>query len=169
MIGRSDCWPTSSFPPWSDWEKGHDRIERRRIARVGTTPERIGLCGCWQVLKIERESIELSSEDKTPKLHTNFYATSLTEQEHTEAVIMEIVRGHWAAIENGTHNRRDKTFDEDSCRVNHRSAAPNLACLRNLANGAYELARARGRSDATSLNNWCEGQTFSMAYRILLS
>lgn len=55
------------------------------------------------------------------------------------------------------------------CRVSNSNAAPNLACLRNLANGVYELARARGRSQASSLNNWCKGQTFTMAYRILLS
>jgi len=38
-----------AFPPDDpvEWEKGHGRLERRRLKRVPVTPEEIGLCGCW--------------------------------------------------------------------------------------------------------------------------
>src|SRR5215218_4701994 len=56
------CWPSRLFPPeaTAKWEKEHGRLERRRIKRVAVTPEEIGLCGCWQVIAMERVRIELT-------------------------------------------------------------------------------------------------------------
>lgn len=34
-----------------------------------------------------------------------------------------ILRGHWSAIENGTHYRRDVTLGEDANRTAHRQGA----------------------------------------------
>lgn len=180
---RNDCWPSSLFPPWSSWEKGHDRLERRRIARAATTPEDLGLTGCWQVLVVEREVIELhpkptkeskataaaapaapTDEATVPAgLERHFYATSYTLDEHTGESVLAMVRGHWSAIENGTHYRRDVTQGEDRCRVRHGRAAPALASLRNLAIGVYELARAAGRTTAPGLAAWSRQQTFRAA------
>jgi hypothetical protein len=114
------------------WEKDHWRLDRRRLARVATTPEEIGLCGCWQVVAVRREREELDPRAKPPSDEIGYYATSLTTEELTEDELLEVIRNHWSAIENGVHHRRDVSFGEDACRVAQRSAAHALATLRNL-------------------------------------
>lgn len=80
---------------------------------------------------------------------------------------MAAIRGHWSAIENGTHYRRDVTFAEDACRTASRKGAAVLASLRNLANGIYELQKLRQKTTADSLRSWCQQQTFTMVWPIL--
>jgi len=81
--------------------------------------------------------------------------------------MMALIRGHWSAIENGTHYRRDVTLGEDANRTANRNGAAVLATLRNLANGIYELQQERGRTRADSLNSWCEQQTFTTVWPLL--
>lgn len=80
---------------------------------------------------------------------------------------MALIRAHWSAIENGTHYRRDVTLGEDDCRTASRTGAAVLASLRNLANGLYELEKARKRTTADSLRSWCQQQTFSTVWPLL--
>ena len=80
---------------------------------------------------------------------------------------MAAIRGHWSAIENGTHHRRDVTFAEDACRTANRKGAAVLASLRNLANGIYELQKVRQKTTADSLRSWCQQQTFTTVWPIL--
>ena len=131
------------------------------------TPEEIGLCGCWQVIAIERLSEDLAKPNDAASLETGYYASSLTVDAYDDQGIEEIIRGHWSAIENGTHYRRDMTLGEDACRVKHRNAAALLASLRNLANGIYEIEAARERTRVDTLKSWCQRQTFSSAWKIL--
>jgi len=80
---------------------------------------------------------------------------------------MAAIRGHWSAIENGTHYRRDVTLGEDACRTASRKGAPALASFRNLANGIYELEKERNRTTIDSLKSWCQQQTFSTVWPIV--
>ena len=137
------------------------------MARVAVTPEEIGLCGCWQVIGVERLSQDLSTPQGPPSLEIGYYVSSLELKEYDDEGVMEIIRGHWAAIENGTHYRRDVTLGEDACQTSHRTGAEALACLRNLANGAYELERENRRTSVDTLKSWCQRQTFSSAWKIL--
>ena len=100
-------------------------------------------------------------------LEIGYYATSLSLEEHAETALEEIIRGHWSAIENGTHYRRDVTLGEDACRVANRCGAEVLASLRNLALGIYELQRAREKTKVDTLASWCQQQTFSTAWSAL--
>lgn len=131
------------------------------------TPEEIGLCGCWQVIAVERYSQDLSKPEEPPSLEIGYYVTSLEIGEYSDKELLEIIRGHWAAIENGTHYRRDVTLGEDACQTSHPTGAEALACFRNLANGAYELEREKGRTTVDTLKSWCQRQTFSSAWKIL--
>ena len=131
------------------------------------TPEDIGLCGCWQVIAIERLVYDLTKPDAAPSVEVGYYAASLSVDERDDTQIAAIIRGHWAAIENGTHYRRDVTLGEDASRVADRNAAAVLASLRNLANGIYELARERGRTKVDTLKSWCQQQTFTSAWPLL--
>jgi hypothetical protein len=134
---------------------------------VAVSPEQIGLTGCWQVIAVERYSQPHHQPKESASLQIGCYATSLAFQECDEDALMAAIRGHWSAIENGTHYRRDVTFGEDACRTASRQGAAALASFRNLANGIYELQKERKRTTADSLNSWCEQQTFTTVWPLL--
>ena len=142
-------------------------MERRRLARVAVTPEEIGLCGCWQVIALERYSRDQNQPEESASLEIGCYATSLTVEERDDDAIMAVIRGHWSAIENGTHYRRDVTFGEDACSTASRKGAAVLASLRNLANGIYELQKEQKQTKVDSLKSWCQQQTFTTLWPIL--
>jgi hypothetical protein len=146
-----------------EWEKGHHRLDRRRLKRASVSPEEIGLCGCWQVLAVRRERVELGRKAKPPSDEIGCYATSLGAAQLSDAELLQAIRDHWSAIENGSHHRRDVSFGEDASGVSKRGAAQVLACLRNLALGVYELARERGQTDAPSAKSRSRQMTFSCA------
>lgn len=109
----------------------------------------------------------MTKPDAEPTAVTGYYASSLSLEQQADAGIAEIIRGHWSAIENGTHYRRDVTLGEDACRTASRQGAAALATLRNLANGLYELERARERTPVDTFKSWCQQQTFSKAWALL--
>lgn len=152
-----------------EWEKGHWRLDRRRLARVSVTPEEIGLCGCWQVIAVRREREELDPRAEPPSDEIGYYVTSVADAELTDDGLMEVIRGHWSAVENGVHHRRDVSFGEDACRVAQRSAAHALATLRNLAIGLYEIEFARNRVEANGCKSWCRRMTVAAALTLLRS
>lgn len=134
---------------------------------MAVTPEHIGLCGCWQVIAVERQTQDPNQPDEKPSVEIGCYATSLALPERDDAQIMALIRGHWSAIENGTHYRRDVTLGEDACRTANRKGAAVLASLRNLANGIYELLKERQQTAVDTLNSWCEQQTFTTVWPLL--
>jgi hypothetical protein len=134
---------------------------------VAVSPEEIGLAGCGQVIAVERYSQLHRQPKESASLEIGCYATSLAFQERDDDALMAAIRGHWSAIENGTHYRRDVTFAEDACRTASRQGAAVLASLRNLANGIYELQKERKRTTADSLRSWCQQQTFTMVWPLL--
>jgi hypothetical protein len=150
-----------------EWEKGHWRLERRRLKRAAVTPEQIGLCGCWQVIAVRRERVPLDPRAGEATDDVWYYATSITEDEMTDEELMEIIRGHWSAIENGVHHRRDVSLGEDACRVAARRPAHALATLRNLAIGLYELQKERGRAGPGGLKSWSRRMTVADALAML--
>ena len=158
-------WPRRLFPPDDQvqWEKGHGRLDRRRLKRVAVTPEEIGLSGCWQVIVVRRERIELGPKAGPPSDELGYYAASLVVAEQSDAELLAAIRGHWDAIENGTHYRRDVSFGEDACGVSQRGGAQVLATLRNLALGLQELAAERGELKAPSAKSACRQMTFGRA------
>ena len=157
------------FPPpeTAHWEKGHWRIERRRLKRGAVTPEQVGLCGCWQVIAVRRERISLREDIAQKSDETLYYATSIVAQEKSDDELLDIIRGHWGAIENGTHYCRDVSLGEDACRIANRKSAHAMATLRNLAIGAFEIRRSQGLTTADGLKSWCKRMTVSEALKIL--
>lgn len=168
---RKACSISKPSPPDEAvaWEKEHWRIDRRRLVRVAVTPEEIGLCGCWQVIAIRRERELFDPRASQPSDEIAYYATSIAVQDMTDAELHEVIRGHWSAIENGVHHRRDVSFGEDVCRVAHRRAAHALATLRNLAIGLYEIEKSLGRVKTNGCKSWCRCMTVATALRLLRS
>jgi predicted transposase YbfD/YdcC len=118
-------------------------------------------------LAIERRVIKL--KDQSDHLEVGYYATSADYQQFNDDQLLQIVRDHWAAIENGSHLRRDITFREDECQVSKRGAAQVLATLRNLALGLFELERERGRTHTKQFKSWCRKMTSSAALKLVSS
>jgi len=131
------------------------------------SPQEIGLCGCWQIIAVERFSQPHHEPKESASREIGYYATSLSVEECDAPALLKLIRGHWSAIENGTHHRRDITFAEDDCRTANRKGAAILASLRNLANGIYELQKERKNTSADSLRSWCQQQTFGSAWPLL--
>ena len=129
---------------------------RRRLKSVELSPEHSGLCGCWRLVAVERVTIDLTkpAKEQTEKVEIAYYAASLTKQQASDAALLEIIVGHWDAIENGTHRVRDVTFREDACRVARPKAARNTVTLRYLAIGLYNLLCQRRKTAAPSLPSW---------------
>lgn len=134
---------------------------------MAVSPQDAGLCGCWQFIAVERYSQDQNEPKESASLDIGYYATSLDIKEQDDAAIVALIRGHWSAIENGTHYRRDVTLGEDANRTADRKGAAVLASLRNLANGIYELQKDREKTTADSFNSWCEQQTFTTVWPIL--
>jgi len=136
---------------------------------VAVSPEEIGLCGCWQVIAVERSSQDPNQSPAAATREIGCYVTSLALDERDDAALMAAIRGHWSGSENGTHHRRDVTFGEDACRTASRPGAAALASFRNLAIGLYELQQERKRTKADSLRSWCQQQTFTSVWPLLNS
>ena len=165
MSAPNASWPRRLSPPDDqvEWDKGHGRLDRRRLKRVAVTPEEIGLCGCWQVIAVRRERVELGRKAGPPSDEIGHYATSLAAAQLSDEELIEAIRGHWDAIENGAHHRRDVTFTEDASGISQRGAAQVMTTLRNLALGLYELAEEREQTSAPSAKSQCRQMTFTTA------
>ena len=125
------------------------------------------MCGCWQVVAVERYSQDQNQPKESASLEIGCYATSLALQEQDDAAMVALIRDHWSAIENGTHYRRDVTLGEDANRTANRQGAAVLASLRNLANGLYELQKEQKRTPVDTLRSWCQQQTFTTLWPLL--
>jgi len=134
---------------------------RRRIKSVSLSPQESGLCGCWRFIAVERVAIDLTQPLDQQKEQTEiaYYASSHTGDERSDSQLLELIVGHWDAIENGVHRVRDVTFGEDACRVARPKAARNRATLCNLTIGLYNLERKQGRTQAPSLPSWQRSMT----------
>jgi hypothetical protein len=134
-------------------DKGHGRIETRRIAVSAEVVPHLDWPGAAQVARIERER---RIGDKT-STEISYAVTSLTAAEAGPQGLLKLNRAHWA-IENRLHWVRDVSMDEDRCRV--RAGARALAALRNLV---LSLIRARGLSVPAARENFREDRAQTIA------
>ena len=138
--------------------------------RVAVTPEEIGLCGCWQIIAVRRESIKIISGCNMGESsdEMSYYVSSISCKRQADQDVLKSIRGHWDAIESGSHYRRDVSFGEDKSQIKNRSAAQVMATLKNLAVGAYELKKERGQiKNGQGLKASCRRLTFADALAVL--
>ena len=119
------------------------------------------------MIGVRREVVPLGKGGSEKREETGLYVTSCPLEQHTDAEMSEVIRGHGSAIENGTHHRRDVTLGEDACRVAHRGAASVLASFRDLVIGGHELEKHQERTRADSLPSWRRTRTFGSALAAL--
>jgi hypothetical protein len=117
-------------------EKGHGRIETRRIA-VRPIPARLDRDwpAATQIVRLER-----LRELKDRCARQIVYAiTSIPPQAMDAEALLALARAHWQ-VENRLFRVRDGTFAEDACRVRTGNAPAALAHLRD---ASLTLIRSR--------------------------
>ena len=141
---------------------------RWRLQRVSVSPEEAGLCGCWQFLAVWRQRQELragkviaSSEEYA------FYCTSAAPKQYSARQLLQAIRDHWGASENGAHYRRDVSLGEDASRIGGRTGAFVMATLRNLLLGLFELQQHRGKTKAHTFPSWRRKLTTTQKFQLL--
>jgi hypothetical protein len=117
---------------------------------------------------VQRQRVPLGVSPSPAGVEIAYYATSLSHRQYPDQELLKIIRDHWAAIENGSHYRRDHTFGEDACQTSKRGAVQVLAALRNLAIGLYELEKERGRTPVNQFKSWHRQMTASQALKLIL-
>ena len=127
-------------------EKGHGRIEVRKIATTSEVVIHLEWPGAAQAVRIERHR-HIKGRDS---VEIAYLITSLSAAEASPERLLELNRAHWA-IENKLHHVRDVSMNEDRCRVS--AGARPLAAQRNLT---LSMIRKLGRSIPAARENFRE-------------
>jgi predicted transposase YbfD/YdcC len=115
-------------------EKGHGRIETRRITVSREVVPALDWPGVAQVCRIER-----TREVKGTISHETVYAITSLDRDHASpAALLALARDHWG-IENRLHWRRDVLLSEDASRVRSGTVPQAMAMLRNTMLGIANL------------------------------
>lgn len=132
-----------------DYDKGHGRIETRKIRCSNALNDYLEFPYIDQVFRIERITTDLNGENRRKEIA--YGITSLSAEKATPEKVLSLVRGHWS-IENSLHWVRDVTFDEDRSQVRTGSGPRIMASLRNLA---ISLFRRCGSSNIAESLRYC--------------
>lgn len=108
-------------------DKGHGRIERRRLTSTTVLNGYLNWPGVQQVCRIDRER-RIGAKRET---ETVYYVTSLPRTLAGPEDLLRLARDHWGAIENRLHYVRDVVLEEDRSTIRTGHAPQNLAALRN--------------------------------------
>lgn len=126
-------------------EKGHGRIEWRRLTTTTVGVSALAWPGLAQVFRLERRS-EIVRRGKV-RAEVVYGLTSVAPQRAGPRRLLRWTRGQWA-IENRSHWVRDVTFDEDRSTVRCGSIPQVLAAIRNVALGLLRQAGHRNMAAA---------------------
>ncbi len=136
--------PHGALETCADLDKGHGRIEARRVAVLRevdwlTTgrrfPGELRLPGVACVLRVETEVL---LADRT-RSDTRYFISSAPLSARQAA---DAVRGHWA-IENRLHWVLDVTFGDDQSRLRKGHGARNMATVRHFALNLVRVATGK--------------------------
>ncbi|MGO9199600.1 MAG: hypothetical protein ACLQM8_03560 [Limisphaerales bacterium] len=106
--------------------------------------------------KVTKESEEYS-----------FYCTSAAQAQYSASQLLQTIRDHWSACENGAHYRRDVSLGEDASRISAHTGAYVMATLRNLLLGLFELQKHRGKTKAHTFPGWRRRLTDSQKIQLV--
>jgi predicted transposase YbfD/YdcC len=104
-------------------------VERRTLTSTTDLNGFLDWPGVQQVFRIERERVIGTRRER----ETVYYITSLSRSRVGPEHLLDLVRGHWGAIENRLHYVRDVVLGEDASTIRTGHAPHNLATLRNTA------------------------------------
>jgi hypothetical protein len=119
------------FPPeYTEVNKGHGRIETRRIQTSTRLNDYVEFPHVGQVFWLKREVTDLKGNALRQE-EIVYGLTSLSSEKASAKDLLRLNRGHWS-IENSSHYVRDVTFQEDRSRIRKKSGPQVMATLRNL-------------------------------------
>ena len=129
--------------------KGHGRIEKRRLVTTTMLAEHLDWPGAQQVCQRTRTITRKGVT--TTEVH---YAIASVGRDRADAArLMKWWRGHWG-IENRLHWVRDESFGEDRCRVRTGNAPQVLAGVRNMIINWLRSHRTENIANALRKNAW---------------
>lgn len=156
-LAFGDVSPSEGPPPdartAATLDKGHGRIETRKITVSSEVVDYLDWPGLAQVARIDRRRRIGEKES----VEVGYLITSLPATDAGPERLLDLARAHWA-IENKLHYVRDVTFREDRCRV--RAGARPLATLRSLATS---LIRSLGLHIPEARENFREDRATAIA------
>jgi predicted transposase YbfD/YdcC len=118
-------------------DRGHGRIERRRLTVSAALVDYSTWPGVQQVFRLERETVLRKTGEI--RAETVYGVTSLAPARADAGRLLRIARQHWR-IENHSHWVRDVTFDEDRSQVRCGSTPEVMAALRNAVIGLLRVS-----------------------------
>jgi len=128
---------TRIFPPEHvTADKGHGRIEVRKIGTSALLNDYVEFPHVRQVFRIERTTYKV--DGSFLRQEVVYGITSLPKEKADAKRLLALNRGHWC-IENRLHWVRDVTFDEDRSQVRTGQGPRVMATLRNLAISVFRL------------------------------
>jgi predicted transposase YbfD/YdcC len=133
-------------------DRGHGRLEHRRLTVRALLPGDCDWPGARQVFRVERRRVHLA----TGLLSTEVTAgvSSLAAEAANPRQLLALLRGHWH-IENKAHWVRDVTFDEDRSQVRTGALPHVLATVRTTA---ISLLRGAGEANIAAGCRRCAAQ-----------
>jgi len=139
-------WRRRIFPPeYVSKEKGHGRIEVRKIRTSTALNDYVTFPYVEQVCRIERITCKLNGE--LLRQEVAYGITSLPPEKADAKRLLALNRGHWT-IENRLHWVRDVTFDEDRSQIRTGQGPQTMATLRNLAISLFRLQKVNNIAQA---------------------
>ncbi|MBM4153011.1 MAG: ISAs1 family transposase [Kiritimatiellaceae bacterium] len=132
-------------PPYVTREKGHGRIEVRKIQVSTALNDYVTFPYVAQVCRIERITYKLNGERLRQEIA--YGITSLPPEKADAKRLLTLNRGHWC-IENRLHWVRDVTFDEDRSQIRTGQGPRTMATLRNLAISLFRLQKVNNIAQA---------------------
>ena len=147
MLRRRSLSP----PQHQTVEKGHGRIELRRIWTSTELNDYLDFPYVRQAFRIERITTDLQGRVVRGRKGTTeqcFGLSSLATKKADPERLLTLNRGHWG-IENRLHHVRDWTYDEDRSQVRRGNRPHALASLRNVAISLLRLAGATNIAAST--------------------
>lgn len=111
---------------------------------------------------VEREVKRYQRGKCTHSIEVAYGVTSLKKSEASAKKLLELNRGHWE-IENRVHYPRDRTFDEDRCRIRTGNGARVMASIRNIAISIIRLMGFKYLPDAIREFTFCRNRKETMA------
>jgi predicted transposase YbfD/YdcC len=118
-------------------DRGHGRIERRRLTVSAALTDYSTWPGLQQVFRLDRETILRATGEI--RAETVYGVTSLAAPRADASGLLALSRHHWR-IENCSHWVRDVTFDEDRSQVRCGSTPEVMAAFRNTVIGLLRVS-----------------------------
>jgi len=148
------------FPPEEKTlDKGHGRIEIRKIRSSEKLNNYVEFPHVNQVFRIERTRIKMNTGEISNVVE--YGITSLKKEQTSNEELLEIIRGHWT-IENRVHYVRDMAFDEDRSQVRKGNGPRVMAIIRNLVLSILRILGVRNITQCLRVNALDRSRIFSM-------